>query len=166
MSREKRSVEHAAHSLEMEEDIRLHEKGWIVQRIGWVFILTVMVAGAIGVFGSGFVSKETPQAGSFKVKYDRYYRYETEMKIEIQSASEHISTLSFPQDYLKNFRLIRFIPDPLHNHTENQEVVYNFPPSANRTVTLYVIAEDFGAINGNMKINGQNNIALNHFLYP
>ena len=166
MSRQKHSVELAKHSLEMEENLPLHEKGWVIQRIGWAFILMVMVAGAIGVFGSGFISKETPQAGSFSVKYDRYYRYEAEMKIEIRSNGTHISHISLPQDYLSNFRLIRFVPEPISNHTENRDVVYNFSPSANQTVTLYVVAENFGTIKGVMKINNQQHISLHHFLYP
>ena len=58
MATSKYSVETAKTGMELQEDLHLHEKGWIIQRIGWAVLFAVIIAGIIGVFGNGWVSSE------------------------------------------------------------------------------------------------------------
>ena len=166
MPRQKRSLEVVKPAIEIDEDLKLHERGWVVQRVGWLFILAVMLAGILGLFGEGFLSRKTATAGNIQTEYEQYFRYEAEMAIKIKSQNEHISTISLPQDYLKDFRIIRFIPEPLHNSTIGTDVVYNFQPASNQTVTVYLIPKTNGSLDGVMKVNGSNSIPLHHYIYP
>ena len=125
-----------------------------------------MIAGILGFFGDGPFSKKNPASGNIKATYERYFRYEAEMKIVIESSADHISNISFPQQYLKNFKLIRFVPEPEQNITSATDVIYRFMPSQNRVVTIYLTPKHRGTIEGDMKINGINNFLLHHFIYP
>jgi hypothetical protein len=162
----KNSVEKIKPTLQIEESLSLHEKGWIVQRVGWAMIIAVMVAGILGVFGEGPISKKEPVSGNIKATYERFFRFEAEMKIVIESTADHISQVSFPQQYLKNFKILRFVPEPDNNVTSAGEVIYNFSPAQNHIVSVYLTPTSKGQIEGDMKVNGTNAFSLHHFIYP
>lgn len=161
----KHSVEVIKHPLDLDEQLPLHEKGWVIQRVGWVVMLAVVVAGMLGLFGEGLLSSHKISANGTQVEYDRYFRYETEMRIRLQSGI-HVSTLALPQDYLRNFRIVRFVPEPTDNHTNESEVVYDFHPASNRIVTIYLVPKEYGKISGTLKVNGTQQFPLSHFIYP
>lgn len=165
MPRQKHSVEVVKTTLQIDERLDLHEKGWVIQRVGWVIIFAIMAAGLLGLFGEGAFSQKTVSNGTTKVEYERFFRYETEMMIRIESGT-HISTISFPQEYLKDFRIVRFEPEPFSNTTSQHEVVYNFLPGQNLMVSIYLIPKTYGAISGTAKVNGTSNFNLNHFIFP
>ena len=166
MLKAKNDIEDVKHNLELDEEIKLHKKGWVIQRIGWGIMLLIMLAGAIGSFGEGFLSKQTPSHGNMRVAYERYFRYEAEMKIVVESGNEHICKILLPHAYLKNFRIVRFVPEPLNNLSIAEDVVFNFGEGHNRIVSIYLVPKDYGAIKGDMKINGTDTIPLHHFIYP
>src|SRR5690606_33061999 len=97
-------------------------------------------------------------------EFERFYRYEAEMEVLVTS-SDHISCISFPQEYLKSFRILHFVPEPLNNNTLNGEVRFNFLPSDNRQVSIYLVTKTYGKISGTMKVN-QTGIPLHHYIYP
>jgi len=166
MAKSKSAIEVIKPQIEIDEEIPLHKKGWVLQRIGWMLILGVMLCGAIGLFGEGWLSEKTVKTGAFSANYEKYFRYETEMKVRLESSGEHIGSVALPQDYLKHFRIVRFVPEPENNVTNGSDVIFNFLPGQNRLVTIYMIPRGRGNIQGEMKINGANNIGLKHFIYP
>jgi hypothetical protein len=166
MPAKKSAVERVKATLEIDEAIHLHERGWIIQRVGWVCIIGIMVAGILGVFGEGPFSNMKAASGNIKATYERFFRYEAEMKINVESSSDHISNISFPQHYLKYFKVIRFVPEPEQNITSPTDVIYRFMPSQNRVVTIYLTPKQRGTIEGEMKINGTDRFLLHHFIYP
>ena len=165
MPKNKPSVEVIQTDLQIEEDLDLQEKGWVVQRFGWIFIIAVMVAGGAGLFGEGVFSKRTLTAGNSKAEFERFFRYETEMKVLVES-SGHIASISFDAQYLKNFRILYFVPEPFNNNTLNNQVRFNFLPGQNRIVSIYMIPKDYGSISGTMKVNEKESFNLHHFIYP
>lgn len=165
MANHEQSIEKIKHDMELDERPLLHEKAWSIRKVGWGVILFIMLAGLMGAFGSGWLSKRSPSVGSIKAQYERFFRYETEMKILIESGV-HISSISLPQKYIKEFRTLRFEPMPFNNHTEEGNVVFNFLPDNNRIVSIYLIPKKYGAINGNLKVNLEYSLPLRHFIYP
>jgi hypothetical protein len=165
MPKEKYTVEVIEPCLEIDEHLDLLEKGWSIQKWGWLFIISISVAGAIGLFGEGILSDRTVSAGNSKAAYQHFLRHEAETKIFIES-SNHISSISLPEEYLKNFRIVRFIPEPLNNNTVNNTVKYNFLPAENHIVTVYLVSKGFGSVQGALTINEAENLQLNNFIYP
>jgi hypothetical protein len=161
----KSNVEKAVSTLQIKEDIPLHEKGWIVQRLGWILILGVMAAGLLGLFGQGLLSKQKVSSGNINAEYQRFFRYETEMQVALHSP-QHISTILLPQQYLEKFSKIMFIPEPSSTMTISGGVLYNFPPSDNHSVSIFLTPQDWGSIDGALQVNNVSNIPLHHFIYP
>jgi hypothetical protein len=165
MSQRNPNIEVINHDIELDEQLPLQEKGWAVQKVGLAVIFTIMFAGLIGVFGSGWVSKRHPSIGNVKANYEGFFRYETEMKILVESGM-HVSSIALPQHYIKEFRTLRFEPEPFNNHTEEGEVVFNFLPDNNRIITLYLIPKTYGSVKGALKINQEYSLPLRHFIFP
>jgi hypothetical protein len=87
------------------------------------------------------------------------------MKILVES-KDHIASISFPDEYLKKFRIVRFVPEPTNNNTIHRSIKYNFLPAENHIVSVYVIAKDYGSAAGVMKINEKETFTINQFIYP
>jgi hypothetical protein len=87
----------SVNKLPVEDEISLHRKGWIVQRIGWVLMFGFLIAALLGLFGEGPLSSKKLQAGNVSVQYERFGRYEHGMEIRLQSTGENISTVSIPK---------------------------------------------------------------------
>lgn len=165
MPSQKNTVEAVEPEFEIDEHIDLQEKGWVIQRIGWIMIIAVMIAGGLGLFGSGWISNQTSSVGNIKAEFERFFRYETEMKILVESG-EHISSISFPQQYLKDFRIIHFVPEPENNNTSDNEVKYNFLAGQNKIVSVYLVPKTYGSIKGSMEVNETTVLNLDHFIFP
>ncbi len=160
----KQAVEKINTDLQIDEGVSLHQKGWLVQRIGWVIIFTIPLLGAFGMYGEGWISNRQKEKGSVKAEYERFYRYEKEMQIRVTSAG-HMPQISLPQDYLKHFRVVRIIPEPEQRLAENGNIVYRFGGTDNRSVSIYVIAQTYGNLRGTMAVNNQE-FSIHHFIFP
>jgi hypothetical protein len=74
--------------------------------------------------------------------------------------------MSFPQQYLKDFRIIHFVPEPVNNNTVGNEVRYNFLAGQNKIVSVYLIPQGFGSVKGSMNVNETTVLNLDHFIFP
>ena len=57
--------------LQINEDIEFQKKEWNWARLGWVLMLIIALAGLLGLFGQGPLSKSTARAGGIEVEYER-----------------------------------------------------------------------------------------------
>ena len=144
MNKKKDSIEIVKSSLDIDEAIEHHKKGWIIQRIGWLMMFLVILTGALGLFGEGIISKKKVQTGNFTTEFDKFLRYEAEMKILVQSTNEAIQNISLPKEYIKNFRILRFVPEPLNNYGTGNDVTYNFSAGQQSIITIYMIPQEYG----------------------
>jgi hypothetical protein len=160
-----KNIEAVKHNIDLEERIDLHKRGWKMQKLGWVIIFLIPLLGLLGLYGEGFLSFTQVVNSGFKTSYDRFFRYEKEMKILITSEGENISSISLPQKYINHFRIESIVPQPAQNLMIDNEIVYHFSGGGNRIVALYLVPEDYGNIAGTLKVNGHA-FSLNHFIYP
>lgn len=152
--------------LEINEHLDAHRTGFVVQRIGLAFIIAFVVVAASGLFGDGVLSKRKEMKGEVVLHHERFYRYEArmEVKIEIVDATKG-SVVSFPNRYLKNFKVEGITPSPNTTKIDDDKVHYFFDGSGNIQLTFYLVPQAFGTINGNIEVNGHP-FAVNHFIYP
>jgi len=149
----------------IEDEISLHRKGWIIQRIGWCLMFAFLIAALLGLFGEGPLSNKKLQAGNISVEYERFCRYEHGMKIKLQSKQENISTVSFPQDYLENFRVGEIVPEPDKQLASAGYIHYQFEGSENNSITFYLSPLKRKTVKGILRANS-NSFAIKHTIYP
>lgn len=165
MSSRKYSVEQVKHDLELDEDLDLHERGWLIQKFGWVMVLGIVLTAALGLFGNGVLSSKHEKSGSVMLEYERFNRYEHEMELLVQSSGESITTIALPQAYMKDMRLVRVVPEPESNEAIGDNVTFNFIGTHN-IVSIYVRPEQTGTINALVAVNDDARFNISHFIYP
>jgi len=152
--------------LQINEHLDAHRTGFVVQRIGLVFIIAFVVVAAIGLFGDGLVSKKTETKGNVVFHHERFYRYEARMEVKIEMVgTSRGGVVSFPNRYLNNFKVEAITPSPNTTKIDNDNVIYFFDGSGNMQLTFYLVPQAFGTINGSVEVNGHP-FAVNHFIYP
>jgi len=155
----------ARKQLPLEDEISLHEKGWMIQRIGWVLMTIFLVLALLGFFGQGPVSKKEVQAGNIHVSYERFGRYEHGMQMKFQSSGEHISTISMPIDYLEKFRMNEIIPKESRQITSAGYVNFLFEGANNALVIFQLIPVRSKTVGGAFKVNA-NSFSIKQTIYP
>lgn len=164
---QKPTVERIETDLELKEDIRLHERGWLWQRIGWFFILLLVILAATGFFGDGVVSKKNIMGAQTTLAYERFYRKEARMEIKVglrQPGGTHAS-VSFPNSYLEQFRIESIQPEPKEILLRGNSTHYLFPGTDSMTLVFYLIPQSSGSVSGTIGINNRP-YPITHFIYP
>jgi hypothetical protein len=154
-----------SNKLPIDDEISLHRKGWVIQRIGWMLMFAFLIAAVLGVFGEGPLSNKKIQAGKITVEYEKFCRYEHGMEIRLQSAEENISTVSIPQTYLKSFRVGTIVPEPEKQIATAGSIQYKFEGTQNNIVSFYLSPIERKTVEGMFQVNN-NPFTIKQTIYP
>lgn len=159
------SSEKIKHPLELDEDYKLHLVGWKIQRIGWALMVLFFILGAIGFFGSGFISSRSISNNNIIVEYEHFERYEANTKIVIRFSSETLSTISIPHAYLDKIKLEQVLPEPQGIKMERANYTMVFSGLEEGRITLFLLPQITGMVQTTIYIN-QHPFSIDHFIYP
>lgn len=151
--------------LPVEDDISLHRKGWVIQRIGWVVLFCFLILAALGLFGEGPLSSTQMQAQDISFRYERFVRYEHGFRFQFQSAGESMDTVSIPQVYLKVFRLMKVVPEPLKEITSPGYLNFVFEGRRNAVITFYLNPIKTTRVSTAIKVNSHI-FQISQIIYP
>jgi hypothetical protein len=158
--------------LEIDEDIALERKNWILQRIAWVLMALLVLAALLGFTGDGGltgISKRTAgsKADGLEIDYERFLRYKapTELLVTFYAAagpSRH--ELHFSKGFYEKIQVEQVIPEPLEVYTHEQGITYRFSDNVS-SVTFYLKPKRIGSITHTVSAGGPG-ISFSQFVYP
>ncbi|WP_132052282.1 hypothetical protein [Pseudocnuella soli] len=158
--------EEVHHSLDLDEDLKLHRKGWIAKPIGRAIIMVIVIAGALGFFGQGILSKKVLRQGSAMIQFDRFLRHNGEMDMLVSMTSvAGRSAVSFPLDYMQHLKVEHIVPQPEASFIRSGQVWYVFQTDQNLMAHFFIKPQTTGNLHGAVWINDQF-IPISHFIYP
>jgi hypothetical protein len=159
--------------LQLDTDDSFQRNEWRIQRVGWFVWILVIVAGFIGLLGSGPMSQAKMAAtdGSLTILYDRYLHYHqpTQLTLVVSEIAEEELQVKFDRALLDRFQVERIEPEPLKAVLLDDGVIYTFlqkPFSRNAKVIFHVDYEHFGINHGAVQVVGHEPVILNQFVYP
>jgi hypothetical protein len=153
-------------SLQLEDEISLHKKGWLIQRIGWFIMAVFVVASFSGLFGTGWLSHEKISNGKILVTFEKFGRLESPMKLEVYTNSKDGKIeIGIPRDYLTCIEVNKIIPAPESQTADRQAIVFRFDAKGTALITFYLVPEKSGNVTANLKVNGSD-VLISHFIYP
>ena len=159
--------------LELETDESFQRNEWRIQRAGWIVWSLVIIAGLIGLLGSGPMShKETTAADhSLKINYDRYlhYHHPTQLTLSVGEIADDELQIKIDRALLDRLQVERIEPEPLQAEITDDGVIYTFMQKAssqNVKVIFHVDYERFGDSQGTVEVVGHEPVTLKQFVYP
>jgi hypothetical protein len=160
--------------IEIEQDLDFQRKSWTVQRVSWVIMVVIAVAGLLGLFGGGPLSDATAgNAQTLRVDYQRLVRQSATEKFGITPGSTAMgsgSTVSvwLDREWMSKHELRGMVPEPESTSVAADRVTYHFRidsllPSK---IELDMETRAIGLIRGRAGIVGGNTVSFNQFSYP
>lgn len=160
--------------LEIEELPAFQRKEWLIQRIGWVAWVLVLLAGMLGLIGSGPLSNTSSSASddSLTVRYDRFLHYHQPAMLEVTlhpDISGSSARLFLSQSLLERLQISRIEPEPEEGELASDGLIYTFPLLASAEsakIRFHVQYEAVGNSNGRIALIGHEPALVNQFVYP
>jgi hypothetical protein len=159
-------IERVKTSLQIQEDIDLHIRGWIFQRIGWLLMLMILISSVLGLFGNGLFSEKLIIRNGSSLTFEQFARRdnETEIEILVPHSSGKIQVALSPA-FTEIFKVEHIAPEPREQMLKNGFTVYEFAAEANAQLTFFLTTRKAGRIHSTVQVN-DTEFELKQFIYP
>ena len=118
--------------LEIAEDLDYQNRSWIVQRVGWVVMGLLALAGLLGVFGPGLVggAKAGKPSDHLWIEYERFERFQSpgQLRVHLEPGSEKAGQvrIHLSRDYLEQVQLQQVTPQPIQGGSAGRQFSLRF----------------------------------------
>jgi hypothetical protein len=151
--------------LPIDDDLSLHKKGWVIQRVGWGLMFTFLILAAMGLFGEGPLSKRNVKSGGITLEYERFGRYEHGTMLRFESKNENIAKICIAEDYIKTFEINTIVPQPVKQVGSGGDLEFHFEGAENTAVTFYMMPTERRTVTGVIKANNDS-FKIKQTIYP
>lgn len=161
--------------LEIDQDLDYQERWWIIQRIGWLVMGLVILAGLLGFLGTGLFSNASSgeQDDPLWLEYERFGRFQSQTKLRLHLGTNAVRAgkvrVWLNREYLENVQLQQVTPEPESVEAQSDRFVYTFQtPKQDQptTVTFYLQPDQIGSLPGLAGLETQQPIRFNQLIYP
>lgn len=161
--------------LEVDEDVEFQKRDWAFERIGWGFLLLVLVAAMTGALGRGPLSSGRLEAadGSARVEYGRLERHGAPARL-ILTVRRQVPTdtsvwVWMSEEFLLGIAMERVTPQPLAERSDARHTLMEFalPRGTDSTrVTVRFTPDRIGARVIELGVLGTRGMRIGQFVYP
>jgi hypothetical protein len=160
--------------LDLEKHLPFQQRFWRWQRWGWLVIAGMVLAGAAGLFGGGAVSHAvaTNPAGSARLEYERFGRYQSEtvIRLRVNGAPPHGRLgVRVSQPYLDGVQVTSILPTPVAVEAGTEGVTFWIavaPEAQQITVAMNLRWDRAGRTSGVIVAEGHEALAFSQFIFP
>lgn len=160
--------------LEIDEDLPTQGWIWRFERIGWAGLTLFVLAGLIGAFGGGSLSRAEARdaSGRLTVRFERFARADTSTTLEIRVVAAQQSEplwVHLSKDYFDAARIDRIVPEPERTLVAQDTVRFGFDPNQAGESGLILVTLTpvrFGRIQGSLALPGGPAVEFAQIIYP
>lgn len=158
-------------ALDLDRYLSFHRHEWRASRALWIFLLLLMLATGLGLFGNGPLSRRRTEIspGGLAVEYDRFGRFGASMRVvaHVPVQADRSATLVISRSLLDAFLVQQITPAPAATDVASDAVTYRFdaPPAAHLPVVFEVQPRVRWNVQGFIGA-GDERVRLRHFIYP
>lgn len=100
--------------LQINHDPSFQRREWAVQRFGWYALTIFVIAAALGLFGSGPLSRARAGDDHLNVEYERFVRRGAPTRLRISSGTSPGTRpeLRIAEPYFDDVRIHAIVPEP------------------------------------------------------
>ncbi len=161
--------------LEIAEDLDYQKRSWVVQRVGWVVMGLLALAGLLGVFGPGLAgeAKVGKPSDRLWVEYERFERFQSpgQLRVHLEPGAEKAGQvrIRLSRDYIDQVQLQQVTPDPILVEAKGDHLVYVFQTAKleqTTAITFYFQPQQIGSISGSVGLDTEPALSFSQFIYP
>ena len=161
--------------LELQQDLVLQRREWIVERVGWCIMLLLLVAALLGAFGRGWLSHTSvaDARGTLRLDYERLTRLQstTELTVVLAPAALHGDTARvwIDREFMQALQIQHITPQPALVDVDTNRLTYVFMATEpERTVTIRFAIQPRRAWrhHGRIGLPGERGVSFTQFVYP
>lgn len=150
----------------------LQRREWRIERIGWVLMAAVVIAGLLGVWGHGPLSSAEARSGRLAVTYERFTRNVGQSELIVRaapgSAEGGLIRVRISQDYLATNQVQAITPEPASTEAAAGDLVFEFPAKDQSGLVLRIDTRPTGGMGvRKAKVSVLNeSVRIRQFVYP
>lgn len=156
----------------VQEFMRVQQRHWRLERIGWVVFLLIVLLTALGGFSKGALSLTTARSadGALTVDYQRFERNSaaSEITVRLQGEPGEVMQLELTGDLLDKFSIEGIQPEPLNSESVHGGLRWSFrtDQAGDATVYLALRVAGLGSAHSQLALTDTSRIAVDQFIYP
>ncbi|WGV20766.1 MULTISPECIES: hypothetical protein [unclassified Pseudomonas] len=156
----------------VEEDMRMQQRVWRFERVGWYALVLVVLLGLAGVFGNGPLSNAqlTSEDGRVHVEYQRLSRSGTtdNLRITVRGTAGEPVMLLLGGTLLREASIETLQPEPQVSQSHGRSLLLQLGTSKKGIATLYLTlrSEYVGPLEGVVRAGPNSVVHFSTFLYP
>jgi hypothetical protein len=148
---------------------------WRVERVAWVLMLVLILAGLAGLLGSGPLSHAVARASGSALwaEYERFERRNAPSVIVIhltpRTAQGETVRLWFNSGFFRNVNLERIDPQPERMEVGADRYIASFAlnePGGEVLIRVHFEANEIGKMETKLGLEGGPSLHLSQFVYP
>lgn len=160
--------------LEIDEDLGSQRRAWAFERAGWAFLLLVLVAAALGLFGNGLLgtARASTVDGSLWLEYPRFLRAGSpeRLRLVVDAPRAEDGRLSVWLDaaYFEGVSLERVMPAPERMVAGSERLTLEFEwdgAAGPVAITFEIVANEAGSIRSRIGSDTRA-VELRQLVYP
>jgi hypothetical protein len=161
--------------LQIDQDLEFQRRMWRMQRVGWVIMGLIILAGLLGFLGGGPISRAEvgDRAGSLLIRYDRFERTLSPATLRLAVApgttTEGQARIKLQYPFLNKIEVQDVQPQPQSVEATSDGLVYVFSVGNVRgpvEITFRYRPEQMGLVSGGVGIEDGELVMLSQFVYP
>jgi hypothetical protein len=160
-------------ALQVNEDLRFQARDWLAQRVGWGLLAALVLAGLLGLLGSGPLSHVTRSDGhGLTVEYERFVRHSAPTTMTLAIAPRVLvsdqARITMGREYLVAHDLQRVVPEPDRTFVADDAVTFVFhaQPRAAMKVRLRIEPDALGRHRTTLRLGDGSPVVVDQFTYP
>jgi hypothetical protein len=164
--------------LEINENMTYQRRDWVAQRVGWVVMAAIVIAGFLGLFGgAGLMSSATAGSQEAPIAVEEYHRFvrygePTTLRVHLdaQAGTGGEVRMWLNRKYLESIQLQSVTPQPDREVAGPERVIYVFDvatdPEEPTAITFNFQPDKIGPLKAEVGIEGGMSLSFGQFVYP
>lgn len=164
--------EFVSRSAPIQEDMRMQQRVWRFERVGWYVLVLLVLMALVGLFGDGLLSdaEVTSRDGRVKVEYQRLSRSGTtdQMVITIRGNPGQPVKMHIGGSLLREASIETLQPEPVSSLSQGRALLLELGTDKDGMATLYLTlrSESVGSLEGVVRVGSESAVRFSTFLFP
>jgi len=155
--------------VESDEVLSFHRHTWVAERVGWVALALLFLAGALGLLGGGPLAHRTLAGRGFVLHYEAFTRIGAHeaLTLHLPPRGEAVR-VGIATAYLDGVRIEDTLPQPVRVAAAGPWTTFTFAlePGGPARLVFRVAPSRFGVLSGAVRVDGGEPLAFRQLVYP